>query len=271
MIRIKNIFVVLVASISLLCCACGNNVVKTDSNTVVIEQKNPEASVTTEEVSTENGNNVKEETVSSAETTSEDNNEQTNEGQEEVSAPLTWFEENGLKITPQGSYTFITSDGNGHEFEVPASVVITETKEGLDPGYKKVKAEFTYDLSKGESARTWTSAFDRYTGISFEFDPTTNYGDASASGTITLEWNGESYNVGIDFGAKYNGKICTLTVEIKCSEDYDGAVFQSGYGSVELEDQYRLIDPTERLYTVDEFPFSESNGHTYYYFCYQNE
>jgi hypothetical protein len=209
------------------------------------------------------------------EPTEEETEEVTEEATEEE---LTWFEEQGLAITAQGDFTYVATayDANDAtntetEFEVPASVTITETTDGVEDGYKNVIAVFTSDMSgspEGYGWGNWASAFDRYTGTSFEYDNTTLYDTASKAGYITIQNGEDSYEVSIAFDTQWNESIQIFTITVTCPVDYDGAVFQIGNNSPTLIEINDTIDYSARLYTIDELPFY---GDGYYYFSYTNE
>ena len=67
--------------------------------------------------------------------------------------PATFFEEQGLTITPQGEYDLDTewlytdNDTQNGPTTVPFTVEIKETTEGCDEGYKMIVAEFGIDYS----------------------------------------------------------------------------------------------------------------------------
>ena len=89
--------------------------------------------------------------------------------------PSDWLEANGIIISPQGDfqcnmygYDYDTSEATG-DFLADVNVVISETTDGVDEGFKKVVAVFTEDVSNSAGTyMAWHSAFDRYTGTSFE-------------------------------------------------------------------------------------------------------
>lgn len=191
-----------------------------------------------------------------------------------------WFEEHGLVITPQGEFTFttMTYDGNNNALspiEAKSRVVVTETTDGVDDGYKKVTASFTTDYSAvydvgGSGVWYWTSAFDRYTGTSFEFDPTLTVTDPGETnrkeGFATIVNGDDSYNVAIAFETISNYPVIDNNVTVTCPVDYDGVVFQIGYDDDKLMEE-DTIDYSARFYTIDELPFF---GDQYVYFSYTN-
>ncbi|MCR5302272.1 MAG: zinc ribbon domain-containing protein [Lachnospiraceae bacterium] len=191
----------------------------------------------------------------------------------------TWFEKSGLKITPQGDFTFETmaNDGNvdTEEIDVPANVTVTQTTDGIEEGYKKVTAFFVYDISeaedKGGKELASVSVFDRYTGTSFEFGDDYILSQAGQpdlkEGFVRIQNRDDRYDVKADF-AVGNGdreNILTATITLTCPVWYDGAVFQMGYSDYELTRLYNDTDFSV-THTIDELPTYDSNGHEYMYF-----
>ncbi len=216
--------------------------------------------------------------------------------------PVTWFDEQGLTVTPQGEFNFRTQwnhwlDGYpessrhkaGDEVEITANASVTETTEGVESGYKKLVGTFEYDWAKFFYSYTpivsydpglgsikpsvWISAFDRYTGTSFE------PGDV----VIPIEYNGTTYDVKAAFNwdADYDydiGKmLVTGTITITCPADYDGAVFEIGCGTkydpekkANDDEPYNSIDYSKPV-MEDEFPFFTDKDHPHIYFSITNK
>lgn len=197
----------------------------------------------------------------------------------ETEDTITWFDSKGLTITPQGEFTYTTmsvdiDDNDVETFEVPSKVVITETTEGVEEGYKKVVAVFNEDVMDCPEYSYWNyiSAFDRYTGTSFEFDPETVYTETEDEvlneGFVTIGKGEESYNISLSIEGVNEFPDMEETITVTCPIDYDGVVFQIGYCDSEMIAAYAEMDMAARLYTIDEFPFY---GEGYYYFSYSNK
>lgn len=246
---------------------CGKQAERTDSENVVLVEEESEALVE-EEVEPEEPEQV-EEPVEEPEP-------------EPEPEPADWLEAHDITITPQGDcqVTLWTGESDQVTFvsdvDFPVNVAISETTEGADEGFKKVTAVFAIDLSNWNWAspcwKDWASAFDRYTGTSFEFDSSgtiTNVGEhAVKEGYVTIQNGDEYYDVSIEFAYDAQESIDYTTITINCPVDYDGAVFQIGYASPEQEEQTQQIDFSARLYTIDELPFY---GNGYLYFTMSNE
>lgn len=214
-----------------------------------------------------------------AETDEEKNQQAAEDSENKTEHTVSWFESQGLTITPQGEFTYTTmsvdlDDNDAETFDVLTQVVITETTDGVEDGYKKVTAVFTEDVSASPEASYWNyiSAFDRYTGTSFEFDTETTYTESedtvAKEDFVTISNGDKRYNVSIKFEGVNFFPDMEETVTVICPIDYDGTVFQIGYcDSKKIEEQDK-IDLTARLYTIDEFPYY---GEGYYYFSYSDK
>ncbi len=190
-----------------------------------------------------------------------------------------WFENAGLKITPQGEYKYHTMANDGtndvSEIEVPGTVIIEETTDGVDDGYKNVIATFFFDITNakdnGGNEYSAFAAFDRYTGYSFWVDQ--DYIDSQTDetdlkdGFFRLYDRDAYYDIKAEFdneGADdYN--ICSYKITVTCPIWYDGTVFQTGYSDTQLVEKDSEIDYSQ-LHTMDEFAGYDSNGHEYLYF-----
>lgn len=262
----------------LLCCGlaaatlsgCGEEDATIENGTVNIE-----GTPSTEE----SANNSTEGTTSNS---AEETTEETTEEEPEEEPARDWFEEHGLVITPQGEFTYnkMARDASGEDlqlFPVKANAVITESTDGVEDGYKIVTVTWVGDISaynevaNADTSWHWVSAFDRYTGVSFEFDATSSfnsYGESSnKEGFVTIVNGDESYDVSIEFGSANNFPYSTDTIAVTCPVDYDGVVFYIGPSSKKMQEENMMIDYGARLYTIDELP---AYGDGYYFFSYSN-
>lgn len=215
----------------------------------------------------------------SEEVQAEDRGTESAESSKEAAAAeeaVSWLESHGLVITPQGDFTYQTmgvdADDNDTElFEVPSQVKITESTEGVEDGYKQVTAVFTEDMINNIDGGYWNyiSAFDRYTGISFEFDTETTYTDfgetAQKDGFVTIGSGKDTYSVAVSQNTVNDYPFIEESVTVTCPESYDGTVFQIGRCDAAQIEKFMEMDMTARLYTIDELPFY---GEGYYYFAY---
>ncbi len=187
-------------------------------------------------------------------------------------AKTSFFEQKQLVITPQGEVTINTTatdkDGNTVDVAEPVNVDISERAD--QPGQKVVEATFEMDMTvvpEGYNLSSWQLAFDRYTGISFEYyDPE---GEQEQPSPVSFEYNGQQIEVQMGYSTEYDEEtgILTVVIYVVCPEDYDGTVFQIGYSDPSIDEADADWPYSERLYTIDELPGFDSNGHEYFYFC----
>lgn len=186
-----------------------------------------------------------------------------------------WSAKQGITVTPQGDcevemggYDAASGEITG-DFIANVNVAVSESTADVADGYKKVSAVFTIDASNcsGDGILFWCSAFDRYTGTSFEFDSAVNQqleGEHTAQdGFVTIQNGDEAYDVSVEFMTEGEGTLITKTVVVTCPVDYDGVMFQLGKDSLEQMTKNAEIDYTARLYTIDELPYF---GGDYQYF-----
>lgn len=187
-----------------------------------------------------------------------------------------WFEDHGLTISAERSVAFSTmqylEDKEGGEFETKADVTITETPASVD-GYKVVSASFTYDITQkteGYKVALWLSAFDRYTGTSFEFDSESAKDNSVYNGNVVFTANGKKIDIQMEYGYESRDEEqIKVFIRVTCPSDYDGTVFQIGYSDLDIVAKNSAIDYT-KPHTIDELPGYDKNGHAYYYFSYKN-
>lgn len=181
--------------------------------------------------------------------------------------PVSWFEAHKLSVTKQGKTEIII--GAGEEGVEPSAakdrceVSIIETVEGCEEGHKKVICTVTSDVSESlnnDNVWIWISAFDRYTGTSFEYD-----------GIADISYGDRTYDVGMVFKGGEGFPLWTDTLTVTCPEDYDGTVFQIGYFDSFLAEENAATDYNGKFITIDETPAFDLNGHEYKYFSYKNE
>ncbi len=186
----------------------------------------------------------------------------------------TFIEDNDLTLSPQGAFSFDTKayDGDGNELELVENVdvAITETACEDREGYKIVEAVFEVDLSQlpeGYRFASWQLAFDKYTGTSFEYYESA---EAEQPCEFTFDCRGDDVDVQMAYDASRDDEkgILTIIIMVTCPEDYDGTVFQMGYSDAKINEADQDWPYYERLYTIDELPGFNSNGHDYYYFSY---
>ncbi|MBP5654070.1 MAG: hypothetical protein J6X33_01000 [Clostridiales bacterium] len=186
-----------------------------------------------------------------------------------------WLSLHAIRITSAGEVNYETCETNeeGDEkvIRIPATVQVTASGSDNEEGIKEVAAEYKCDLSvldEGYRINQWMSAFDRYTGTSFEFENKTATADEVYSGGTVFEARGETIKVNMEYAVNYDkeGKTLTVTIKVRCPSDYDGTVFQLGYADNAITEANNELDHESRLYTIDELPGFDTNGHEYLYF-----
>lgn len=186
-----------------------------------------------------------------------------------------WSAKQGIAVTPQGDCQveiggYDSKSGEiTDDFMADVKVAVSESTVNVTDGYKKVSAVFTIDASNcsGDGVLFWCSAFDRYTGTSFEFDSAVNEqlnGEhTTQDGFVTIQNGNDSYDISVEFMTENEGVLITKTVTVTCPTDYDGVMFQFGKDSLEQMTKNAEIDYAARLYTIDELPYY---GGDYLYF-----
>lgn len=185
-----------------------------------------------------------------------------------------FFEKQGLVITPQGHIELLTVQTDGEndisQINVGVDVSVTESSSTELDGYNDITCRYVFDLSeRAEGARlaTWQSAFDRYTGRSFEFDSSSLTEGEDMTGSVQFDYRENHYDVQMTYGFETDEENNTMTVYITvtCPEDYDGTVFQLGYSDMQINQANSEIDYSQP-YMIDQLPGYGTNGHDYYYF-----
>lgn len=274
----KKKFLTLIVTAAVSVCVlagCGSSAERVDGDNVAIVEADDAADM-------ENVGEVSNETEDTSLETEPEKTETLEEVKESEPEPTDWLEANGIIISSQGDFQcnlygfdYDTSEATG-DFWADVNVVISETTDGVDDGFKKVSAVFTQDMSNntGNGYDKWISAFDRYTGTSFEFDSSmgtlfTQKGQQTADeGFATIQNGDEYYDVSLAFKVDNQYPIIYDTLTVTCPVDYDGTVFQIGYSSPELAEKDSQIDYSARLYTIDELPHY---GDGYLYFTMSND
>ncbi|MCR4740012.1 MAG: hypothetical protein K5886_07115 [Lachnospiraceae bacterium] len=183
-----------------------------------------------------------------------------------------YFSSAGLKVTPQGDFTFktmlVSMDEDTEEISLKANIETRENRDGVKDGFKEVIFECRFDLDVfDESANPyfWYTVFDRYTGTWLEFDDSV---DTDDEGFVHISGGGagKDFDVKTEFESDSDDRYGYTTTIVTCPEWYDGTVFQIGYNSVELDKEIADTKSRGRLLRIDEQPCFDTNGHEYLYF-----
>lgn len=213
---------ILVASmLGMMLTGCGDNkeVTKTDETQVEI---------TTEKES------------EATETVVEETTEVTTEAPvEEVASDF--LTENGLTITPNGSMTIQVAKYGSDELTDLAVTTSVETVASSEDGYSDTTFTVVADKNLDNSGVSYNiSAFDRYTGISYESELTTALigGGSSHNDVCVFDVDGQQYDCSTD--VKQNGNTVTVTVHHPTA--YDGVVFAFGKMTKTMLSAYNAVD-----------------------------
>ena len=218
-----------VSMLGLILVGCGDNkeVTKTDESQVEITtEKESETATETEEVT---------EVATEAPT-------------EEVKADF--LTENGLTITPNGSMTIPVAKWDSDELTDLAVTTSVTTVASPEDGYSDTTFTVTTDKNLDGSGVSYNiSAFDRYTGTSYESELTTALigGGTSHSDVCVFDVDGTQYDCSLN--AEQNGNTATLTVHHP--SNYDGVVFLFGKLTATQKASYNAVDFSKTFTVAD--------------------
>lgn len=229
---------ILVASmLGMMLTGCGDNkeVTKTDETQVEI---------TTEKES------------EATETVVEETTEVTTEAPvEEVASDF--LTENGLTITPNGSMTIPLAVMNTDDMiDVPITTAV-ETVASSEDGYSDttLKVDIDAKAAAGQYYTCNVSAFDRYTGTSYESKPTslgTNNGSMHEN-VVVVNVDGTQYDCALTADMNMDSDyIQHVTVTVHHPSNYDGVVFVFGGQTATQGTAYNAID-TSKTFTVADY------------------
>lgn len=244
------------AMMSTILTACGGNktVEKVDDNTVSV--------VETENVQTTESTSVEE--TEATEPTEAETVEETTE--EEVVAQ-DFLSANGLEITPLGNTTVNLAIGAGDAVtddteEVSINTMITSNN--LGNGY--VEEMFLVEFPASTTGNTYSiSAFDRYTGTSFESKAESlgvNAGSVNVEGVI-VEYDGKQYDCAIKAQSGLDDGNEVIKVWITHPEEYDGTVFSFGQMTKSQATAYYSIN-FDSTFSIADYPDVFMIGQKYF-------
>lgn len=213
---------ILVASmLGMMLTGCGDNkeVTKTDETQVEITtEKESEATETVVEETTEVATEAPVEEVASD-----------------------FLTENGLTVTPNGSMTATVAQYDSDDLiDLPITTSV-ETVASSEEGYSDTTFTVVADKNLDNSGVSYNiSAFDRYTGTSYESELTTALigGGSSHNDVCVFDVDGQQYDCSTD--VKQNGN--TVTVTVHHPTVYDGVVFAFGKMTKTMLSAYNAVD-----------------------------
>ena len=227
---------ILVASmLGMMLTGCGDNkeVTKTDDTKVEI----------TTEKESEPTETVVEETTEVA----------TEAPVEEVASDF--LTENGLTVTPNGSMTIPLAVMNTDDMiDVPITTSV-ETVASSEEGYSDttLKVDIDAKAAAGQYYTCNVSAFDRYTGTSYESKPTslgTNNGSMHEN-VVVVDVDGTKYDCALTADMNMDSNyVQHVTVTVHHPSDYNGVVFI--FGGQTANTAYNAID-TSKTFTIADY------------------
>ena len=216
---------------------CGDNkeVTKTDETQVEITtEKESEATETVVEETTEVATEAPVEEVASD-----------------------FLTENGLTVTPNGSMTIPLAVMNTDDMiDVPITTAV-ETVASSEDGYSDttLKVDIDAKAAAGQYYTCNVSAFDRYTGTSYESKPTslgTNNGSMHEN-VVVVDVDGTQYDCALTADMNMDSDyVQHVTVTVHHPSDYDGVVFVFGGQTATQGTAYNAID-TSKTFTIADY------------------
>jgi lipoprotein len=167
---------------------------------------------------------------------------------EEVKADF--LAENGLTVTPNGSMTIQVAKYGSDELTDLAVTTSVETVASSEDGYSDTTFTVVADKNLDNSGVSYNiSAFDRYTGTSYESELTTALigGGSSHNDVCVFDVDGQQYDCSTD--VKQNGNTVTVTVHHPTS--YDGVVFLIGKLTATQNNAYSTVDFSKAFTVMD--------------------
>lgn len=229
---------ILVASmLGMMLTGCGDNkeVTKTDDTKVEITtEKESEATETVVEETTEVATEAPVEEVASD-----------------------FLTENGLTITPNGTMTMPLAKADTDDMiDVPVTTSV-ETVASSEEGYSDTTLKVDIDAKavEGQYYACNVSAFDRYTGTSYESKPTslgTNNGSMHEN-VVVVDIDGTQYDCALTADMNMDSNhVQHVTVTVHHPSNYDGVVFLFGGQTATQSTAYNAID-TSKTFTVADY------------------
>lgn len=228
---------ILVASmLGMMLTGCGDNkeVTKTDDTKVEITtEKESEATETVVEETTEVATEAPVEEVASD-----------------------FLTENGLTITPNGTMTMPLAKADTDDMiDVPVTTSV-ETVASSEEGYSDttLKVDIDAKAAAGQYYSCNVSAFDRYTGTSYESKPTslgTNNGSMHEN-VVVVDVDGTQYDCALTADMNMDSNyVQHVTVTVHHPSNYDGVVFLFGGQTATQSTAYNAIDASKTFTVAD--------------------
>lgn len=176
--------------------------------------------------------------------------EKVTEAPTEETVKADFLAENGLTVTPNGSMTIQVAKYGSDELTDLAVTTSVETVASSEDGYSDTTFTVVADKNLDNSGVSYNiSAFDRYTGTSYESELTTALigGGSSHNDVCVFDVDGQQYDCSTD--VKQNGNTVTVTVHHPTS--YDGVVFLIGKLTATQNNAYSAVDFSKAFTVMD--------------------
>lgn len=176
--------------------------------------------------------------------------EEVTEASTEETVKADFLAENGLTVTPNGSMTIQVAKYGSDELTDLAVTTSVETVASSEDGYSDTTFTVVADKNLDNSGVSYNiSAFDRYTGTSYESELTTALigGGSSHNDVCVFDVDGQQYDCSTD--VKQNGNTVTVTVHHPTS--YDGVVFLIGKLTATQNNAYSAVDFSNAFTVMD--------------------
>ena len=174
---------------------------------------------------------------------------------EEVKADF--LTENGLTVTPNGSMTIpLAVKDTDDMIDVPVTTSV-ETVASSEDGYSDttLKVDIDAKAAAGQYYTCNVSAFDRYTGTSYESKPTslgTNNGSMHEN-VVVVDVDGTKYDCALTADMNMDSNyVQHVTVTVHHPSDYNGVVFIFGGQTATQNTAYNAID-TSKTFTIADY------------------
>lgn len=176
-----------------------------------------------------------------------------------------FLSKNGLEVTPTGSTTVKLAVGAGETLTNKVEKVKIDTSiETCEAGTGYVADIFAVFLPLKKSGNTYNiSAFDRYTGTSFEsFAANLDDGSVnSSSGEITVD--GKQYRCTLSASVTHGDKQDIIVLSVTHPVEYDGLVFMFGQQTKKQMAAYNKID-FDSSFTITDYKDVFVEGQTFF-------
>lgn len=163
--------------------------------------------------------------------------------------------ENGIKITPNGSMTIPLAVMDTDDMVDAPIATAVKTVASSEEGYSDTI--FTVDIdvaAAGKSISFNVSAFDRYTGTSFESEPESiGIGNGSTHDeVVVVDVDGKQYDCAFttDMSMDSNN-VQHIVATIHHPSNYDGVVFSFGGMTATQQTAYFAVDPSKTFTIAD--------------------